>query len=61
MDAAGLLPMAVQVSSVSLPSLTTSSWLSMMGLPGGTEPQQKQVGEATVGQQRSLKVTDLLP
>lgn len=41
MDAAGLLPMAVQVSSVSLPSLTTSSRLSMIGLPGGTDPQRR--------------------
>lgn len=36
MVAAGLLPIAVQVSSVSLPSLTMSSRDSMMGLPGGT-------------------------
>lgn len=40
MEAAGLLPMAVQVSSVSFPSLTTSSWLSMIGVPGGTERHQ---------------------
>lgn len=38
MEAAGLLPMAVQVSSVSFPSPTTSSRLSMIGLPGGTDP-----------------------
>lgn len=36
MEAAGLLPIAVQVSSVSFPSLTTSSRVSMIGLPGGT-------------------------
>lgn len=42
MEAAGLLPMAVQVSSVSFPSLTTSSRLSMIGLPGGTDPQRWQ-------------------
>lgn len=36
MVAAGLLPMAVQVISVSLPSLRISSRASMMGLPGGT-------------------------
>ena len=36
MVAAGLLLMAVQVISVSLPSLRTSSRASMMGLPGGT-------------------------
>lgn len=36
MVAAGLLLMAVQVISVSLPSLKTSSRASMMGLPGGT-------------------------
>lgn len=41
MEAAGLLPMAVQVSSVSFPSLTTSSRLSMIGLPGGTDPRQR--------------------
>lgn len=46
MDAAGLLPMAVQVSSVSLPSLTTSSRLSMIGLPGGTDPQQQTISNA---------------
>lgn len=46
MDAAGLLPMAVQVSSVSLPSLTTSSRLSMIGLPGGTDPQQQTISKA---------------
>lgn len=45
MEAAGLLPMAVQVSSVSFPSLTTSSRLSMIGLPGGTDPQQQQQSE----------------
>lgn len=33
---AGLLPMAVQVISVSFPSLTTSSRDSMIRLPGGT-------------------------
>ncbi|KAG7279252.1 hypothetical protein CRUP_010868 [Coryphaenoides rupestris] len=36
MVAAGLLPMAVHVISVSLPSRSTSSRASMMGLPGGT-------------------------
>lgn len=33
---AGLLPMAVQVISVSFPSLTISSRDSKIGLPGGT-------------------------
>lgn len=37
-----MLPMAVQVSSVSFPSLTTSSRLSMIGLPGGTDTRQQQ-------------------
>lgn len=41
MDAAGLLPTAMQVSSVSFPSLTTFSRLSMRGLPGGTETREK--------------------
>ncbi|TNN73228.1 hypothetical protein EYF80_016559 [Liparis tanakae] len=41
MEAAGLLPMAMQVSCVSFPSLTTSSRLSMIGLPGGTEQREE--------------------
>lgn len=42
MVAAGLLLMAVQVISVSLPSLRTSSRASMMGFPGGTVTGHKQ-------------------
>lgn len=41
MVAAGLLLMAVHVISVSLPSLSTSSRASMMGLPGGTDTTQQ--------------------
>lgn len=50
MVAAGLLPMEVQVISVSLPSLTMSSRDSMIGFPGGTERGETDFTRRSVNQ-----------